>query len=250
MLSAHRASPDRSVTLITHKPMYTKCTRGPGLPNANDVARNIPSSIQHIVVMCDGSPSGDRALRLADAISRSTGASVRAVTWLPDGYSLDGEAPIENFHASVTRQLYRVTTMIGFWRLELLTGRVDQQLARLCSRESAQLFIVPYSRTPGKRDPQSTVVAGVPVVCVFQDSSACGERVVLYARADPASRRDAEVAAAVITASHTMHAMIDRSSHRGAKPSCPYVRVQTVTAAAPYLAAAHSSSNSLSLTAS
>jgi hypothetical protein len=114
-----------------------------GLTDVKNIAQDIPSSIQHIVVMCDGTPSGDKALRLANAISQSTGASVRAVTWLPVGYALDGDAPIENFLASVTRQLYRITTMVGFWRLELLTGCVDQRLAQLCSQEAAALLIVP-----------------------------------------------------------------------------------------------------------
>lgn len=133
--------------------------------DAENLAQDIPSSIQHVVVMCDGTPGGDRALRLANAISQSTGASVRAVTWLPVGYALDGDAPIENFLASVTRQLYRVTTMVGFWRLELLTGRIDHRLAQLCLREAAALLIVPCAAAESLAS-RWTLTTGIPVACV------------------------------------------------------------------------------------
>jgi hypothetical protein len=250
VFDADRPGPDLFVNSITRKAMYTRCAQRAGLPDAKDLTRNIPSSIQHIVVMCDGTPSGDRAVRLADAISQSTGADVRAVTWLPDGYALDGEAPIEKFLASVTRQLYRITTMTGFWRLELLAGHVDPQLAQVCSKDSAQLLIVPGSRSLGSPGYRWTPMAGIPVVCVVQDTEACGEQAILHARADARSQLDAQGAAAIVTAAHTVHAVARRSREEITKPSCPYVHVQTEPAAPSYLVGAHSSSNSLSLTAS
>ena len=230
--------------------MYTRCAQQLGPPDAKDIARSIPSSIQHIVVMCDGTPSGDGTLRLADAISQSTGASLRAVTWLPDGYALEGEAPIEKFLACVTRQLYRVTPMAGFWRLELLAGHVDMQLAQLCAAESAQLLIVPGSLSLGRPGYRWTPMAEIPVVCVVQDTAACGEQATLHARADARSQLDAHVAAAIVTAAHTVRAVAHSSREEYAKPCCPYVHVQTEPAVANYLVGAHSSSNSLSLTAS
>ncbi|MES2358985.1 MAG: hypothetical protein V4529_11705 [Gemmatimonadota bacterium] len=230
--------------------MYTRCAQRLGPPDAKDIARSIPSSIQHIVVMCDGTPSGDGALRLADAISQGTGASVRAVTWLPDGYALYGEAPIEKFLASVTRQLYRITPMAGFWRLELLAGHVDMRLALLCATESAQLLIVPGALSLASPGYRWTPMAGIPAVCVVQDTEPCGEQAILHARADARSQLDAHVAAAIVTAAHTVHAVAHRSRGEYAKPSCPYVHVQTEPAVASYLVGAHSSSNSLSLTAS
>ncbi len=230
--------------------MYTRCAKRPALPAARNVAQSVPSSIKHIVVMCDGTPSGDGAVRLADAISQSTGADVRAVTWLPDGYALDGEAPIEKFLASVTRQLYRITTMTGFWRLELLAGHVEPQLGQLCSKDAAQLLIVPGSRSVGNPGYRWTPIAGIPVVCVVQDIESCGEQATLHARPDARSQLDAQAAAAIVTAAHTVRAVARRSREEIAKPSCPYVHVQTEPAASSYLVDAHSSSNSLSLTAS
>lgn len=214
--------------------------------DAENLAQDIPSSIQHVVVMCDGTPGGDRALRLANAISQSTGASVRAVTWLPVGYALDGDAPIENFLASVTRQLYRVTTMVGFWRLELLTGRIDHRLAQLCLREAAALLIVPCAAAESLAS-RWTLTTGIPVACVRGKTSRCGEQVILCTRADARSQRRAHFMAAIVTAAHTMSRV---SADRYTRRPCPYVQVQAVPMLPAYFVGAHSSSNNLSLTAS
>ena len=216
------------------------------LMDAENLAQDVPSSIQHVVVMCDGTPGGDNALRLANAISQSTGASVRAVTWLPVGYALDGDAPIENFLASVTRQLYRVTTMVGFWRLELLTGHIDHRLAQLCSQEAAALLILPSGGAESLAS-RWTLMTGIPVACVGGKTAHCGEQVILCTRADARSQRHAHLMAAIVTAAHTMNRT---SADRYARRPCPYVQVQTVPMLSAYFVGAHSSSNNLSLTAS
>lgn len=229
--------------------MCTQSVPRVGLTDAENLAQDIPASLQHVVVICDGTPGGDKALHLANAISQSTGASVQAVTWLPVGYALDGDAPIENFLASVTQQLYRVTTMVGFWRLELLTGYVDQQLAQLCSQEAAALLIIP-SRSAESLAPRWTLMTGIPVACVAGKTALCGEQVILCTRADAKSQHHAHFMAAIVTAAHTMSMACRTSPDRYTKRPCPYVQVQTVPMVPAYFAGAHSSSNNLSLTAS
>lgn len=230
--------------------MNTQLVPRVGLTDAEKLAQDIPVSLQHVVVMCDGTPSGDSALRLADAISQGTGASVRAVTWLPVGYALDGEAPIEKFLASVTQQLYRTTTRIGFWRLELLAGRIDQQLAQLCSMEMAALLIVPGSGSVGSSVSQWTLTTGIPVACVAGKTARCAEQVILYTRADARSQHHAHFMATIITAAHTMSMAHRTFPDRYTKRPCHYVQVQVVPMEPAYFVAAHSSSNNLSLTAS
>lgn len=106
-----------------------------------------PPLLQRIVVVCDGTIAGDSAPRLADAISRSTSAIVRAVTWFPTtaagAINLVGSTPIETFLDAVTQQLYRTTAMPGCWRLELLVGNQLPGLARICREEEATMIIMP-----------------------------------------------------------------------------------------------------------
>jgi nucleotide-binding universal stress UspA family protein len=185
----------------------------------------MPMSMQHVVVVCDGSVQGDGALRLADALAQSAGATVRAVTWLPTDYSLDGDAPIETFLASVTQQLYRTTTRLGFWRLELLMGDIAQHLARLCAEESASVVILPETLHAGIIGPRWTLRTGIPAAYVDSDPQEVGDQIVLCTCADAWSQRHAHVAAALMTAVRTIRMT---ARHRRVTPPCPYVQVQTV----------------------
>ncbi len=85
--------------------------------------------------------------------------------------------------------------MAGFWRLELLAGHVDMRLALLCATESAQLLIVPGALSLASPGYRWTPMAGIPAVCVVQDTEPCGEQAILHARADARSQLDAHVAA-------------------------------------------------------
>lgn len=207
--------------------MQTQYDLRAGLPDAENLDQDIPTPIKHVVVMCDGTPGGDKALRLADAISRTTGASIRAVTWLPVGYALDGDAPLEQFLESVTRQLYRITEMVGFWRLELLTGCIGQQLAQLCTQEAAALLIVPSLRAESLT-PEWAVMTGIPAACIAGKTMRCSEQVILYARADARSQRHAHFMAAIVTAAHTMSTACRISPDRYTQRPRPYVQVQPV----------------------
>ena len=188
------------------------------------IARSIPMTractvLQRIVVVCDGTVSGDAAPSLADAISRSTSAIVRAVTWLPasviSAIHLLGSTPIETFLETVTRQLYRTTTRVGFWRLELLVGNPSRALARICREEEATLIIVPGQLCDAGAGPQLTLETELPVACVFDHVAEDEERVLLSAPSDPRSQRSARIAAAVIATLHPVGRY--RSTHNSGR---------------------------------
>jgi hypothetical protein len=129
-------------------------------------ARRIPEIAPpvppRIVVVCDGTIAGDSAPRLADAISRSTSAIVRAVTWLPTtdagAIHLVGSTPIESFLDGVTQQLYRTTAMPGNWRLELLMGDPLPGLTRICREEVATLIVMPSHLCRAGIGPQLRII--------------------------------------------------------------------------------------------
>jgi len=210
---------------------------------------SIPSSIQHVVVVCDGSALGDGALRVAEALAQSTGATVRAVTWLPKSCSLDGDVSIETFLASVTQQLYRTTKMLGFWRLELLVGNIPKHLARLCATESASVVILPETSHVGLIGPRWTLRTGIPAAYV--DSHPHGEdHIVLCACSDSESQRRAHAIAALLTAARTTGLTGRR---RRIKLPSPYVQVQPLHHRAVFGTpgtSANFSSNNLSVAAS
>jgi len=139
-----------------------------------------PPLLQRIVVVCDGTAAGDCAPRLANAISRSTSAIVRAVTWLPTtaagAINLAGSTPVETFLDAVTQQLYRTTDMPGCWRLELLMGNRLLGLARICREEEATMIIMPAQFCQADIGPQLRITPGESTGdCVTDLKAVCEE---------------------------------------------------------------------------
>jgi hypothetical protein len=193
--------------------------QGPGPTAASLVLRNI-------VVVCDGTSEGDSALRLADAVACSTSVRVRAVTWLsPEAMrALDvpGTTPIENFLGGVTQQMQRTTEMLGFWRLTLLVGNPQRELARVCREDAASLVIVPGVLCTEDVGPGLALAAGVPVAYVFNLPDG-KDYILLSAGADLRSQHLARAAAAAMTALRPrVRVMLGRENYP-TFPVCPQV---------------------------
>lgn len=178
----------------------------------------------NIVVVCDGTPQGDRALRLADVIARGTSARVRAVTWLSPqamhAFDIPGTTPIETFLNGVTLQMQRTTEMMGFWRLTLLVGNPQREVARICREDAASLVIVPGTLCTEEIGPRLALAAGVPVACVF-DLPNGEDSILLSAGADLRSQHLAQAASAVMTTLRPTSQVMLGYENRPTFPVCP-----------------------------
>lgn len=101
--------------------------------------------LQHLIVICNGTPHGDAAGHLAESIAAATGSTVRAMTVLavPDPRTPWMNDPVLATLEAANDQLYRVASEPGLWRLTLLTGRWPERLLNVCAEEHAELIILP-----------------------------------------------------------------------------------------------------------
>lgn len=104
---------------------------------------------EHVIVLCDGTPDGDSACRLAQQIAERDEASVRALALFPlaalerDSSGPDAPGPIESFLDDVNAQLVRTTSNPGAWRLALVVRDLAGELQRTCAEFDADTIILP-----------------------------------------------------------------------------------------------------------
>ncbi|HEV2643436.1 MAG TPA: universal stress protein [Candidatus Elarobacter sp.] len=184
-------------------------SRSPDSPDSADESGTSSSpprnrtTLQRVIVVCDGVPEGDNAAQLAASIARNTSASVRAVTWLTPtvahaAAAMD-KAPIEEMLDRVTQQLYRCTRNPGFWRLALVTGDFAPAVSKIVRTEQADLVIIPGPHATADAAARIARATGMPVARVFGRIDREDFRVRITVAHQAASQRMARIAASVIT---------------------------------------------------
>jgi len=110
--------------------------------------RGAPHSV---IVLCDGTPAGDGACRLAERFAKQGGATVYAFALLPPNALTDTSdandtstlGPIEAFLDRVDAQLRRTASAPAMWPLTLVVRDLEGELQRACASFGIDTIIVP-----------------------------------------------------------------------------------------------------------
>jgi hypothetical protein len=128
----------RSAMAPAHLGGASSQASGASLASATDATSARPRCVpSRVIVLCDGTPAGDAACRLARRFADQVDAAVRAIALLPraaiDGSSERGseDGPIERFLDDVTAQLYRTAANPGLWQLTLVVHDLPGELRRI-----------------------------------------------------------------------------------------------------------------------
>lgn len=184
-------------------------------PFSTPPAGGVAPALQHVVVVCDGTPRGDAAARLADSIAAATGASVRATTILalPGPVASWPNDPVIATLEAANQQLFRVTREPGLWRLTLLTGRWPERLLAVCGEEHADLVVLPAQACEAA-DPITRACDAV-VACVDDAGDAVEGRLQLTTPPDESGDRRARLVAAVAGGLGYVVGSLERRDARG-----------------------------------
>lgn len=137
-----------------------------------------------IIVLCDGTPAGDSACRLAERFTKH-GAAVYAFAFLPpdtlsgacDTSDTSAIGPIESFLDRVAVQLRRTASAPEMWPLTLVVHDLEGELQRACASFAIDTIIVPAALCAGAASVLGAASAAIsaaarsgvgsaPVLCV------------------------------------------------------------------------------------